>query len=400
MEPTVNIFVVLNFLGAVQALLLAFALVSIKRGNRTANVILAAFAANASILIAWTVLNSAGYIYKFPHLLEINHPFDFAIGPLLYLYVRALTSPTPELKKRDLRHFIPLGLCALYLMPYFFQSSETKLKLLFYDYQSGETKLNFLHTLTGMEWYYVRSSLVIVQVLCYLVLAGWLIVRYLRRVKERKSAAERASLFQVKFLVVSFIALWLVAVARYLFDLRYPAYAQYSDLVLPFGGTIVIYALAYFGLRQPETLDGMDSPAPTGEASAVPAKKYEKSTLTDERSDVYLKKLLLVMETEKPYTDGDLTLAKLASKLSMSAHHLSQIINERLKQNFFDFVNTYRVEEAKRKLIDPAKKHYSLLAIAEEVGFNSKSAFNAAFKKQTNMTPSEFRKISNSNGQH
>jgi len=132
----------------------------------------------------------------------------------------------------------------------------------------------------------------------------------------------------------------------------------------------------------------------------VPAKKYEKSTLTNERSDAYLKKLLMVMETEKPYTDGDLALPKLASRLNMSAHHLSQIINERLQQNFFDFVNTYRVEEAKRKLVDPAKKHYSLLAIAEEVGFNSKSAFNTAFKKQTQMTPSEFRKLSNGNGEH
>jgi AraC-like DNA-binding protein len=62
-------------------------------------------------------------------------------------------------------------------------------------------------------------------------------------------------------------------------------------------------------------------------------------------------------------------------------------------------VNTYRVEEAKRKLVDPSRKHYSLLAIAEEVGFNSKSAFNTAFKKQTSMTPSEFRKASNGNGQ-
>jgi AraC-like DNA-binding protein len=100
------------------------------------------------------------------------------------------------------------------------------------------------------------------------------------------------------------------------------------------------------------------------------------------------------METEKPYTDGDLTLQKLARKLLISPHHLSQTLNERLRQNFFDFVNSYRIEEAKRRLVDPAKKHYSILGIAEEVGFNSKSAFNVAFKKHANMTPSEFRKVS------
>lgn len=77
---------------------------------------------------------------------------------------------------------------------------------------------------------------------------------------------------------------------------------------------------------------------------------------------------------------------------------LSQIINERLKQNFVDFINTYRVEEAKRKLLAPHKSHYSVLAIAEEAGFNSKSSFNSVFKKHARMTPSEFRKAFGGDG--
>ena len=83
--------------------------------------------------------------------------------------------------------------------------------------------------------------------------------------------------------------------------------------------------------------------------------------------------------------------------MSISSHHLSQILNERIRQNFFDFVNSYRIEEAKRKLVEPATKHYSILGIAEEVGFNSKSAFNNAFKKHTNMTPTEFKNAANTN---
>ncbi|HEX8922528.1 MAG TPA: hypothetical protein VF766_13730, partial [Pyrinomonadaceae bacterium] len=111
MQPTFNFFTILNLLGAAQALLLALALVSIKRGRRIANLLLAAFSATASILIAWTVLISNGYGYFFPHLFRLNQPFDFAAGPLLYLYVRALVSREPKLKKRDLLHFIPFGLC-------------------------------------------------------------------------------------------------------------------------------------------------------------------------------------------------------------------------------------------------------------------------------------------------
>lgn len=378
MQSTVNLFAVLNLLGATQALLLALALVSVKRGNRTANVLLAAFSATASILITWSFLKSMGYVYRFPHLLRLNHPFDFATMPLLYLYVRALTSRRPELKRKDLLHFIPFGLCVLYLLPFYFQS--------------GEYKLSLHNALPDVRWYYIRSSLAIPQAIVYLALAGLLVIRYLREHKDKKSSVEATTLFQVKFLVISFMALWVVAFSRYLFDLRYPAYMRYTTLALPFGATLIIYVLAYLGLRKSEALRGADDDAPLPEPDAPPAKKYEKSTLTSERAEVYLTRLLDFMEREKPYKDGDLTLPKLAARLNVSPHHLSQIINERLKQNFFDFVNAYRVEEAKHQLLDVTKSHYTLLAIAEEVGFNSKSAFNAAFKKQTRTTPSDYRK--------
>ena len=374
----------MNLLGAAQALLLALVLVSVKRGNRTANRILAAFAATISILITWAFLNSTHSISQFPHLLRINHPFDFVAGPLLYLYVRALTSSRPEVRRKDLLHFIPFGLAVLYLLPYYFQSREVKLRL--------------YYALADMQWYYVRSSLALLLALVYFVFIGFMIARYLRTVKEEKSPAVRAVISQIKLLSISFVALWLAASIRHLSDVLYPEYIRFTNLVLPSGATIFIYAMAYFGLRTPETLIGSaaaatDAHPPTPEPEALmPATKYEKSTLTSQRSEQYLTKLLAVMARDKPYMDGDLSLPKLATKLSVSAHHLSQIINERLNQNFFDFVNTYRVEEAKRMLLDPAKRHYSLLAIAEEVGFNSKSAFNMAFKKQTNMTPSGFRK--------
>ena len=137
----------------------------------------------------------------------------------------------------------------------------------------------------------------------------------------------------------------------------------------------------------------------TGEEQQLVTKKYEKSTLTGERAERYLNKLLQCMKEKKPFTDGHLSLQKLAGDLSIPPHHLSQIINERLGQTFSDFINSYRVEEAKRRLLDPAFKHLSLLGIAVDVGFNSKSSFNSVFKKHTSMTPSEFRNgLNGSNG--
>jgi len=156
--------------------------------------------------------------------------------------------------------------------------------------------------------------------------------------------------------------------------------------MVPVGVSLFVYALAYVALRRPDVMIAMEH--------LPSAKKYERSSLTIERGDVYLKRLLQLMENKKPYADGSLTLQKLAKALAIPPHHLSQIINEQLNQNFFDFINNHRIEEAKRMLIDPARQHISILAISEEVGFNSKSAFNAAFKKHTQMTPSEFRKAS------
>ena len=98
------------------------------------------------------------------------------------------------------------------------------------------------------------------------------------------------------------------------------------------------------------------------------------------------------MQNRKPYLESDLTLLKLSQQIGISTHNLSQVINEKLDMNFYDFVNKHRVEEAKRLLIDPAKQPLTILAIAEEAGFNSKTTFNSCFKKFTSTTPSEYKR--------
>jgi ligand-binding sensor domain-containing protein/AraC-like DNA-binding protein len=121
--------------------------------------------------------------------------------------------------------------------------------------------------------------------------------------------------------------------------------------------------------------------------------KYKLSTLSDDKLNEYAAHLAQSMEKEKPYLDPDLTLAKLAQATAIPAKHLSQVINERYRQNFNDFVNRYRVEAAKRRLLDPAAREFKLLRIAFESGFNSKSVFNAAFKSHAGLSPSEFRRL-------
>jgi AraC-like DNA-binding protein len=144
------------------------------------------------------------------------------------------------------------------------------------------------------------------------------------------------------------------------------------------------------GLRQPEIFSGLNSaPLPMPNS-----KKYERSGLAPEKAEEHSAKLIHCMETAKPFKNAELTLQELAAQLSIPPNHLSQVINDKLGQNFFDFINGYRVKEAQQALRDPAKQHLTILAIAYEAGFNSKSAFNAAFKKHTDMTPSQFKKTS------
>jgi AraC-like DNA-binding protein len=120
--------------------------------------------------------------------------------------------------------------------------------------------------------------------------------------------------------------------------------------------------------------------------------KYQKSVLKPEDSQLYLDQLLEFMEQEKPYRQSNITIQELADSVQIPKHHLSQVINDRLGKNFYDFINQYRVAEAQLLLVDPKYRHLTNLAVAEEAGFNSKATFNAVFKKQTGQTPSEYVK--------
>lgn len=374
MQASLNLPAVLCFLGVGQALLLALVLLTVQRGNRSANRILAALVVSISVSVSASILSNIHYFQIHSHLSRINHPFDFMGGPLLFLYISALTSRNFVFGKKTLLHFVPAVAVTIYLTPFYLQT---------WEFKHASLPL-------AANWYYVRSALVIIQFLIYLVLIISMLVKYSRRVKRQPSSSESAVLFHVRFLVISFMGLWVLGILRYVIDLTFPDDMINTVWLLPIAVTGIIYALTFFGLRKSEGLIGMD-PIPL-------EKKYERSTLTPERSQRYLGRLQHAMEPDKVYTDGDLTIQKLAAKLSIPVQHLSQVVNEQLNQNILDFINQHRVEEAKRRLLDPASKHLSILAIAEDVGFNSKSAFNAVFKKHTKTTPSEFRKGGNGNG--
>ncbi|MFZ4616065.1 MAG: helix-turn-helix domain-containing protein [Rectinemataceae bacterium] len=123
-----------------------------------------------------------------------------------------------------------------------------------------------------------------------------------------------------------------------------------------------------------------------------PARKYEKSGLRDDEASALLARLEGHMLSARPWLDADLTIEDLALGLGVPRHHLTQVINDGLGKNFYRYVNEYRVEEVKRKIAQGEAERLSILGTALDSGFNSKSAFNTAFKGIKGFTPSEYRK--------
>ena len=120
--------------------------------------------------------------------------------------------------------------------------------------------------------------------------------------------------------------------------------------------------------------------------------KYEKNPLLNENKKIFVNKIQEYMENKKPYLNPTLSLPDLAKQVNISPFVLSQILNQVLNQNFYDFVNNYRIEESKRLLANPKENGKTILEILYMCGFNSKSVFNSFFRKNTGMTPTEFRK--------
>ncbi|MCP4150484.1 MAG: helix-turn-helix domain-containing protein, partial [bacterium] len=194
--------------------------------------------------------------------------------------------------------------------------------------------------------------------------------------------------------------LWSTQPAAYRFEIKslFSTIPYYLIPALLLGALLtVLYRTLYANKK-----NAAESPSTTGTGKKTvemavkktknSSEKYKTSALSPETVSDILPKLTHLMEKEKAFLDADLTLKKLAQKLNVHYNHLSQIINDRLQQSFNDYINSFRIEEAKKKLADPAESKQTVLEIAYNTGFYSKSVFNTAFKKFTGITPSQYRK--------
>lgn len=231
-------------------------------------------------------------------------------------------------------------------------------------------------------------GLLFLQIAIYWFLAYKKLLLHQKNVQIFASSVEPITLSWLKYFLWSLVFMLLMWIGGDVLNLG--GMATYTPIAYFIG----VYILAYFVLRQQEIFPV--APKEMIEIKAIidasGKKVVEKREIFDPAQLKNLKeRLLQVMQSQKPYLDNELSLPKLAAAVHMSAHELSYLLNDGFEENFFQFVNRHRVEEAKRLLQNPQFSHLSMIGIAYEAGFNSKTTFNTAFKKMVGLSPTAFR---------
>jgi len=384
---------VVALLGAIQGFFLAGALAT-QRRNRAANRILAVAVFAFSIHLTSVVYHAASFEQVFPHFFGAAYPLPFLYGPLILLYALSASDRSRGLGRWDALHFVPFVAAVIVGLPIYLMSGAEKIALYQQLLQGQRPPL-----LAVTDW------LKLVSGISYATATIIVLLRHRARVKESYSSLERVNLRWLLRLAVAGAGIWALALVFQLIDQVANPPPGLEDDVVAVLIAILVYGIGYMALRQPEVFNFPaaetvaplgTAPAPPQQASAVPgaaaaSPRYERSGLTEMEAISLKGALLAVMDSERPYQDSSLNLADLASRLEATPHKLSEVLNSLLDQSFYDFVNGYRVREVQRRLADDRSKRLTLLAVALDAGFASKSTFNHVFKKHAGQTPSAYR---------
>lgn len=351
---------IISSIAAFQLLMLGLVLLSKKSIKKQSNRILALYMfTNALVLIHFLF-----------YLLDLFYTpdvpiFYYLLAPILYLYVRSMCDKDFALKPVHLAHGLIFALASVYVAA----------KDLFVAGPGGNWPY--------YEFLYAQVILH-VQIALYILASLLSIYNYRKEIKDHFSSVERIDLSWLLLILIGFAAMWGSDLVAFILIVVFGDPGSISYYLVVSSVTInLAFAnyLVYKGLQQADTLNGLKTSG-----------KYSGSKIPEEARTTMVRKLKEFMDHKKPYLNPDLSIKDLSEPLNIHPKFLSQLINSQFDQNFYDFVNFYRIEEAKKILHLNEDKKMTILEVLYEVGFNSKSAFNTAFKKYTGKTPTEFRR--------
>jgi len=372
-----DFFALFILLGIAQAFFLGGIFYFYHTTNKLSNRLLAILMWALGLSIGEIFLCYTNLMFQIVWLVDAVEPINFIIAPLFYLYLQSKLEPEKKkLTPQDYLHFLPFLLYLVYMCVLVFPQE------LAYKYNCYVSAYHpaLPHVKAHVYWAYWQIFWVREHVshLTFLHLAIYQTLSFIFIQKKYSNALPDlvwAKSLWLKF--ASILVLFLIIKLNFANDL--------GDHILAFHITIVVYMISFQVIKQSILV------RPIQISTEQAGKKYEKSSLTLELQTYTLRKLDELMQAEKPYLLSDFSLPMLAQRLNVSVHHLSQILNEQIGQNFFEFMATHRIKEAQRLLHLPEMAHLKIEEIAERVGYSSKSSFNLAFKKIVGETPSIYK---------
>jgi AraC-like DNA-binding protein len=414
-------------LGLLQGAVMSF-LLAVRRTDRLANRFLSALVGAVAAMLLLGYVNDRLGFHGYPHLIGLAGPLPFLFGPLLYLYVAALTRPIARFDPRFLAHGLPFAAYVLYMLQVFYlKTGDEKIALAnAYFAHGGPLAFRFLCWLR------------VVQGLAYVLLSYVALRRYGHKIEGYFSDLTRIDLRWLLVMVLAHAAVWsTVLVSQVAHELGMGASVfRGLEAAVQLGSALTVFLTGYISFWQPELFEkalaaqaaegdepGGSAPGdpprdqaasvtaplaeaasgapgsephppvePSARAGAPERPRYQRNRLDEGEAEEFARKLTALMEKERAYRDTALTLPVLAESLGTTPHLLSQVLNVRIGKSFYVFINSYRVDALKAALSDPAQQNRGVLELGLEVGFNSKSTLNSFFKKHTGLTPTEFRR--------
>ncbi|MDI9342247.1 MAG: helix-turn-helix domain-containing protein [Sediminibacterium sp.] len=316
-------------------------------------------------------------VYYYPYLL-LTYPFPLLHGPFLYLYTAALTHQQPVFKSKRFLHFMPFVVFYLLMLPFFMKTHAERL-IVFEMKGQGYGWLLLLHKI-----------MVFASGTLYVILSLNLLKKHRQMLSANFSEVEKINLNWLRYLVYEMALIWLAVF--------------YGDdrLIFSLVAVFVIF-LGYYGVKQVGVFTQKSESGAVKEArgpvvtldqslrSVVEDKtKYIKSALTPQALASIHQQLLELIAAKKVYLNPELTLGELAGQIGVHPNHLSQVINSVEGKTFYDFINGKRIEAFKKRALLPESQKYTIIALAYECGFNSKTAFYRNFKNLTGQSPTDY----------
>lgn len=351
-----------------------------KKGKTQADLILLLWLAVLALNQILVYGEISGFFYRYPHLLALSFPIPIMHSILLFFYAKSMSSGRRLHFKNVFPHFLPTILLLILAMPFHLLSAEEKIAV-------------FKNQGKGFEGYLLfREILMFASGVGYVAWTLLLLRKHRDAVENAFSNTEHKNLRWLQLLSIGLGLIWGLAFF-------------FNDAIIYTGVTGFVLFIGLYGIQQmpifhsggPDTSVSGNSADDDAEAPPAPGEsvRYAKSGLKDEDIARIYARLQQLMAEQAPYQNPELTLADLAKILDIHPNYLSQVINEREQKNFFHYINSLRAEAFLRLAAQPENKRFTLLALAFDCGFNSKTTFNKYFKHHTGKTPSEFFQANN-----